>query len=243
MFSTKSGATMIGCFLAGATSVAVIKWAENRIRRRLNVYTTDHQSKSFPSSSPSPAIPPELRKEQLSRHTLFFGKDGMDLIQAANICVVGLGGVGSHAAVMLARGGVQNYLRLIDFDQVTLSSLNRHACATLKDVGIPKVSCVQKICHELGVLNVDARIAMYNEDSGPALLELPKDNDGNTQCWDAVIDCIDDVATKAALLAYCMQNNIENCFQRSFGQQTETKTEKDHGDSSYGCKCGQKHRY
>lgn len=39
--------------------------------------------------------------------------------------VVGLGGVGSHAAHMLARSGVGR-LRLVDFDQVTLSSLNRY---------------------------------------------------------------------------------------------------------------------
>ena len=39
---------------------------------------------------------------------------------------------------MLVRSGIQN-IRLIDFDQVTLSSLNRHAVATRADVGWPKV--------------------------------------------------------------------------------------------------------
>ncbi|MFN9983223.1 MAG: ThiF family adenylyltransferase, partial [bacterium] len=53
----------------------------------------------------------------------------MKSICQSSVVVVGLGGVGSHAANMLARAGV-GYLRLIDFDQVTLSSLNRHACAT-----------------------------------------------------------------------------------------------------------------
>lgn len=101
--------------------------------------------------------------------------------------------------MMLARGGVE-FLRFIDFDQVTLSSLNRHACATLADVGIPKVTCVQKLCHQLGVPHVDARAEMYTKDSGPALL-------GDVE-WDVVIDCIDDVPTKAALLAYCIKNKI-----------------------------------
>jgi tRNA threonylcarbamoyladenosine dehydratase len=124
----------------------------------------------------------------------------MQKIQNSKICVVGLGGVGSHTAVMLARGGVE-YMRLIDFDQVTLSSLNRHACATLQDVGIPKVTCVKEFCHQLGVSNIDARVEMYTKASGPALLE--------GQNWDLVIDCIDDVPTKAALLAYCLQHNIQ----------------------------------
>ncbi|KAL3906240.1 MAG: hypothetical protein SGILL_009349, partial [Bacillariaceae sp.] len=152
--------------------------------------------------------PAELREEQLSRHTLYFGKDGMDSIQKANVCVVGVGGVGSHCAVMLARGGVRSNLRVIDFDQVTLSSLNRHACATLKDVGTPKVTCVQKHCHELGVSEVDARAEMYTKEAGPSLLALGKDPDGKPQEWDIVIDCIDDVPTKAALLTYCIRNGI-----------------------------------
>lgn len=51
--------------------------------------------------------------------------------------MVGLGGVGSHCANMLIRSGVKK-MRVIDFDQVTLSSLNRHAVANMKDVGLSK---------------------------------------------------------------------------------------------------------
>lgn len=163
-----------------------------------------HSSTHDRSDKGGAAIPEELRLEQLSRHTLFFGKDGMQSIRSAKICIVGLGGVGSHTAVMLARGGA-TYLRLIDFDQVTLSSLNRHACATLSDVGIPKVTCVQRYCSSLGLpaASVDARVEMYTQSSGPQLLAL---KDGSK--WDVVIDCIDDVPTKAALLTYCIQHKI-----------------------------------
>ncbi len=52
-----------------------------------------------------------------------------------------LQGVGSHAAHLLLRSGVGR-LRLIDFDQVTLSSLNRHCLATRADVGTPKATCL-----------------------------------------------------------------------------------------------------
>lgn len=54
-----------------------------------------------------------------------------------------LQGVGSHAAHLLLRSGVGR-LRLIDFDLVTLSSLNRHCLATRADVGIPKATCLAK---------------------------------------------------------------------------------------------------
>lgn len=149
-------------------------------------------------ASSTPSIPAELREEQLSRHTLYFGEAGIQKIRKSRVCVVGLGGVGSHTAVMLARGGVE-YLKLIDFDQVTLSSLNRHACATLNDVGIPKVVCVQRFMQMLGITNVDAVVEMYTAETGPNLLR------GH---WDIVIDCIDDVPTKASLLAYCVEQKI-----------------------------------
>lgn len=54
-----------------------------------------------------------------------------------------LQGVGSHAAHLLLRSGVGK-LRLVDFDQVTLSSLNRHAVAVRADVGIPKATCLEQ---------------------------------------------------------------------------------------------------
>ena len=52
--------------------------------------------------------------------------------------VAGLGGVGSHLVIALARSGVKK-IRIIDFDRITLNSLNRHAFATRLDVGLSKV--------------------------------------------------------------------------------------------------------
>ena len=82
-------------------------------------------------------------REQLSRNEQFFRPAGQRAVERASVVVVGLGGVGSHAAHMLARAGVAR-LRLVDFDQVTLSSLNRHAVATRADVGLTKVAACQR---------------------------------------------------------------------------------------------------
>lgn len=184
--------------VAGVSISLVAGWFLDRSRRRTDGNTRNTARNAKKTKLPQ-IVPKELREEQLSRHTLYFGEDGMNSIQNSKVCIVGLGGVGSHTAVMLARGGVK-HLRLIDFDQVTLSSLNRHACATLLDVGIPKVTCVKNFCENLGVTSIDARAEMYAKDSGPTLL-------GDTT-WDLVIDCIDDVPTKAALLSYCIRNKI-----------------------------------
>ena len=201
--SSVTAITSAKSFLVGATCVLLARWIMNKAQRQ-----TSESPKQSPSpSSSSKAVPEALRKEQLSRHELYFGANGMESIMGAKVCIVGLGGVGSHTAIMLARGGV-GFLRLIDFDQVTLSSLNRHACATLKDVGIPKVEAVRTNCLELGMeeSNVEALNEMYTAESGPGLLA--------GQNWDVIIDCIDDVPTKAALLARCVntKSRVLSCM-------------------------------
>jgi tRNA A37 threonylcarbamoyladenosine dehydratase len=150
-------------------------------------------------------IPPEIRSEQLSRNELYFGPEGMESIKNASILIVGLGGVGSHTAHMLARAGV-GYMRFVDFDQVTLSSLNRHACATLEDVGISKVECLKRFLYKVcgNCCEIDARAQMYTGDESKDgdMMLCPNGN------WDLVIDAIDDVPTKARLLMYCAKNDI-----------------------------------
>jgi tRNA threonylcarbamoyladenosine dehydratase len=156
-------------------------------------------------------LPADIRDEQLSRHTLYFGTEGMERLKQSMICIVGVGGVGSHTAHMIARSGV-GYIRIIDFDQVSVSSLNRHACATLNDVGTSKVQCLtdflRQICPDPQYLTIDAVAEMYTAESGERLLQLPPDRSSSHGKWDMVIDCIDDVKTKAALLAYCIQSKI-----------------------------------
>lgn len=154
-------------------------------------------------------LPPEIRSEMLSRNSLYFASDGMDQITASAVLVVGLGGVGSHTAHMLARAGVK-YLRLVDFDQVTLSSLNRHAVATLRDVGLPKATVLcnhlREICPDEELLVLDPVIKMYTGDKEKDgdMLEPPPGVDK----WDAIIDAIDDVPTKANLIAHCARRDI-----------------------------------
>lgn len=62
-------------------------------------------------------------KESLARNYAYFGEEGMAKIRNSFVIIVGLGGVGSATATMLVRSGVGK-IRIIDFDQVSLSSLN-----------------------------------------------------------------------------------------------------------------------
>lgn len=143
-----------------------------------------------------------LFREQLARNYAFLGEEGMEKIKNQYVVVVGAGGVGSWVVTMLLRSGVQK-IRIIDFDQVSLSSLNRHSCATLKDVGTPKVLCLKN--HMLEVApwcEIDAINELWELKDAERLLF----SNGRP---DLVVDCIDNIDTKVDLLAFLHENNID----------------------------------
>ncbi|XP_052197433.1 tRNA threonylcarbamoyladenosine dehydratase isoform X2 [Diospyros lotus] len=130
----------------------------------------------------------------------FFGIESQQKVSASYVVVIGLGGVGSHAASMLLRSGVGKLL-LVDFDQVSLSSLNRHAVATREDVGIPKAICLKK--HFSSIFpecHVDVKVMLYDASSEEEILS------GHP---DFVLDCIDNIDTKVALLAACVRRGLK----------------------------------
>ncbi|KAI8063532.1 hypothetical protein BC940DRAFT_341541 [Gongronella butleri] len=133
------------------------------------------------------------------RPRVLFGDHGIEHLKNSFVIIVGVGGVGSWTALMLLRAGVKR-LRLIDFDQVTLSSLNRHAVATLDDVGTPKVAAMRK--HFTQIVpgcEIDARIELFTADTAESLLG------GNP---DYIVDAIDNIQTKVDLIRYCHDNKL-----------------------------------
>ena len=137
------------------------------------------------------------------RTILFYGEAAFARIRAARVSIIGLGGVGGHAAVSLARSGVGS-LHLVDFDEVTASSLNRSSFARPVDVGRPKTEVLaaylKDICPDLKVTFVTDRC---RPDNLAELVPLEQP----ARC-DLVLDAIDSVRDKVALLAWCRQNGI-----------------------------------
>lgn len=153
----------------------------------------------------------ELILEQLARNRVFLTDEGLEKLRSSFIIIVGCGGVGSHAATALARSGVSK-IRLVDFDQVTLSSLNRHAVATLADVGTPKVQCIRKRLEQISPwVNFDCRNQLFGEDAADSLLgpwNLEGSKESEKRRPDYVLDCIDNISSKVALLHYCHSHNL-----------------------------------
>ena len=151
--------------------------------------------------------------EQLTRTQAFLTPDGLDKLRSSFVIVVGLGGVGSHAVATLARSGCSR-IRIVDFDQVTLSSLNRHALATLADVGTPKTICVRKrLEHICPWVRIDARNELFSSTSADHLLggwdyDLRDDEETDSIPPSYVLDCIDNIDSKVALLQYCHMHSL-----------------------------------
>lgn len=169
---------------------------------------------SKPFLAPSQEEQEELILEQLARSRVFFGDDGLEVIRKSSVVIVGAGGVGSWAATMLLRSGVGN-VRLIDFDQVTLSSLNRHATANRAHVGIPKVESVKQ--YFSGVVpwaNIEAVQDLWvpvklskSEEEYTEMAERLIYVNGEKPDW--VLDCIDNIDAKVDLLHFCKSRDIK----------------------------------
>ncbi|CAO3633063.1 unnamed protein product [Mucor hiemalis] len=124
-----------------------LREAEERSHNVINLTPVGTVNNGRHNVLPPPTIfDDKLIGEQLSKNTEFLGEKGSRKVRESFVIVVGAGGVGSWAALMLMRFGVQR-IRIIDFDQVTLSSLNGHAVATLEDRIVLITKCRQ--CNEL----------------------------------------------------------------------------------------------
>jgi len=122
-----------------------------------------------------------------------YGTAGLARLAAAHVCVVGIGGVGSWAAEALARSGIGR-LTLIDLDHVAESNVNRQIHALEETLGAAKVTVMAQ---RIRSINPACRVAVVDDFVAP-------DNLAQTipDC-DALIDAIDQVKAKAAMIAYC----------------------------------------
>jgi len=91
-------------------------------------------------------------------------------------------------------------IRLVDFDQVTASGLNRHAVARLADVGLAKVQVVGDHLRAIAPeLQLEQQQVFFHEDTADALL-----GDG----LDMLVDAIDSFTPKVTLLAACVERGL-----------------------------------
>lgn len=133
-----------------------------------------------------------------SRTEALIGKDMLEKLALSKVAVVGVGGVGGYVALMLARAGVEK-LKLIDFDTVDPSNLNRQVVAFQNTIGRAKVDVMKEM---LLSINENMQIETINN-------KLCQDNVSKyIENVDYVVDAIDSTKDKLALIIYCKTHNI-----------------------------------
>lgn len=129
-----------------------------------------------------------------------YGVQGLERIAAAHVCVVGIGGVGSWAAEALARSGI-GAITLIDMDDICVTNTNRQLHALDGEIGKLKV---EVIAERIRRINPDCQVQ--------AVMEFVTENNVAeliTPTFSYVIDCIDSLKSKAALVAHCKRQKIK----------------------------------
>jgi tRNA A37 threonylcarbamoyladenosine dehydratase len=138
--------------------------------------------------------------ERLSRLELLLGKEKLKRLHDASVTVVGLGAVGSYAVEALARAGVGR-LRLVDFDRIRPSNMNRHIWAFGSTVGRPKAEVAKE------------RISDINPSCKAEALEIFAAADTVSRILDnkpdLVIDAIDSLNPKTQVLKACYEKGLK----------------------------------
>lgn len=128
-----------------------------------------------------------------------YGAEGLAKLEAAHVCVVGIGGVGSWAVEALARSAVGK-ITLIDLDNIAESNVNRQLHAIDGAFGLAKVTAMAQRIH---AINPRCQVHKIEEFITPEnVAEMLSAG------FDVVLDAIDDAKAKVAIAAFCKQQNI-----------------------------------
>lgn len=134
------------------------------------------------------------------RTDLILGETGVNALAGSRVLVVGAGGVGAYAIEMLARAGV-GAIDIIDGDCVGITNVNRQLPALHSTVGIPKVELMKSRMLDINPeVKVDARCEFITADGIENLFAR--------RSYDFVVDAIDSISPKVALIEYCLANGI-----------------------------------
>ncbi|OPC40533.1 tRNA threonylcarbamoyladenosine dehydratase [Elizabethkingia miricola] len=137
----------------------------------------------------------------LERTELLIKEAGIEKLKKSNILIVGMGGVGSFAAEFIARSGVGN-LTIVDGDIIDITNINRQLPALHSTVGDDKVELMARRILDI---NPELNLTRINEFLNPERMEEVIQA-GN---FDYILDCIDSVSPKLALIKAAKRNKIK----------------------------------
>ncbi len=169
------------------------------------------------------ATPPRLRyappvndayRQRFGGIDRLYGKGTLDYFCGLHLCVVGMGGVGSWAVEALARSGI-GALTLIDWDVVCLTNTNRqiHALSTVIDA---KKTAV--LADRIHLINPECKVNVIDD---YVRTDNVRDYLSPERGYAYVIDAIDSISYKAAVIYQCRRNKIPVIATGGAGGQTD----------------------
>lgn len=144
-----------------------------------------------------------LQSSLFSRTELLLGSAVFDVLRRTRVAVFGLGGVGSWCLEALTRSGIGEFL-LVDFDKVASSNVNRQLPATSETIGEVKV---RVLAERMRAINPDVKLELRETRYTPEnAADFP------LETYDYVIDAIDSVPCKAALIRHALAQPATTLF-------------------------------
>ena len=129
--------------------------------------------------------------ERFSRTEMLIGEEAMKKIRQSRVAVFGIGGVGGFVVEGLVRSGIGE-IDLIDSDTVAITNINRQIIATDKTLGKYKVEAAKERAKEINPeIKINTRTAFFSSEN---------ENEFDFSSYDYVIDAIDTVSSKIALI-------------------------------------------
>lgn len=177
------------------------------------------------------------------RTALQVGSEGLKKLENSAVAVVGLGGVGAFAVEMLCRAGVGSFL-IADSDSYSITNKNRQLPALDSTIGKKKIEVVaarmRDINKEVKIRSVDSYLTEENIFSELKLAKAEGGRSGETEDGmyyaDYVVDAIDTMSPKIALIKYCMDAGIPLVSSMGSGAKYDaTKVRLTDIKKSYNC--------
>lgn len=162
------------------------------------------------------------------RTELLLGADGLARLSASHVLVAGAGGVGACACEMLVRAGVGR-VTVVDSDKVSESNINRQLPALHSTVGRAKVEVLKERMLDINPSLDYAALDVYlTEDTIPEVL--------GGRDFDYVVDAIDTLAPKVALIRWCLTCGLPLVSSMGAGAKTDvTRVHLDDISRTYMC--------
>lgn len=136
---------------------------------------------------------------KFDRTKRLLGADAMNKLKNSHVAVFGIGGVGGHAADALVRSGIGE-ITIVDSDDVAESNINRQLIATTKTIGRKKVAVMEE-----HLLEINPEVKIHAHDC----FFLPETkNQFDFLQYDYVIDAVDTVTAKLALVEACKEAGV-----------------------------------